>query len=138
MYSNLGEKIKVISIVFMTLEILACLIAGLSLIGSDFSFMRTIGLVILFVGPIVCWLISVFLCGFGQLIQNSDIIATQMRRQKTTAPVMNAQEKPRYLANSKPMQTSAVIPPKQTPPPSGSFIPVAPKPNNTQNDPYNQ
>lgn len=79
-FDNIGGKIKGLAkFIFAILTIIALigglffLIKGKEVVGNDV--IEIIGLLIIMVGPILAWINSWLLYGFGQLIENSDIIA---------------------------------------------------------------
>ena len=75
MYDNIGGKIKVLSIVIFIFESLVAVAAGCSILAESFAneyISHISGLFILILGPIVAWISSWLLYGFGQLIENSD------------------------------------------------------------------
>lgn len=79
MFGNIGEKIKSISVVFFGLEVIISIIAALLLffagvgIGEeDYTFLA---IVCGIAGPIVAYISSCFLYGFGELIEKVQIIA---------------------------------------------------------------
>lgn len=74
MYNNIGGKIKVLAkIAFIAMAAITA-IAGLGVIASDDDLIG-VGVLMMFAGPVVAWVSSWLLYGFGQLIENSDIIA---------------------------------------------------------------
>lgn len=76
MYDNVGGKIKGIAQLVTWLGIIASVIGFMILVGNE----DTIGLAfaVLIVGCIGAWLSSLVLYGFGQLIENSDIIVSKI------------------------------------------------------------
>lgn len=72
MFDNIGGKIKFLAKVTCILEALAGVIYGFIILVGDTNFL---GLLIMFFSPLVAWVASWLLYGFGQLIENSDIIA---------------------------------------------------------------
>lgn len=77
-YNNIGGKIKGLAKFLFGIQVITIVIGGLILVaqGND-SFVT--GLLIILFGPIIAWISSWFLYGFGQLIENSDIIANEHR-----------------------------------------------------------
>ena len=78
-YDNIGSKIKGWAIWIFLGEALAAVIAGIALIAEDAD-MALVGFLLIFLGPIVAWVSSWLLYGYGQLIENSDIIAEEFKR----------------------------------------------------------
>ncbi len=76
MFNNIGGKIKTVAMTLCIIESVVSAICGLVLIVTD---KRTIlpGILLILIGPIIAWLGSFLLYGFGQLIENSDILVRQ-------------------------------------------------------------
>ena len=77
MFNNIGRKIKIYAEVVSWIGIIICIIFGVILIISGVN--ESIGLIfsgllIALVGSLFCWISSFFLYGFGQLVENSDIL----------------------------------------------------------------
>lgn len=73
MFDNIGRKIKNLAVITCVLEIIASIIIGIILIesGDDDAI---IGITTILAGPFAAWISSFFVYGFGQLIENSDIL----------------------------------------------------------------
>jgi len=67
MYNNIGGKIKGLAKATFVVEAIAAVITGIVFIDSDDD-MIPIGLLLIVVGPIVAWVSSWLLYGFGELI----------------------------------------------------------------------
>ena len=67
MFRNIGGKIKALAKVLCWIGIAACVITGFILCGNRHT--ETSGVIVLFVGPILAWLSSFVLCGFGELVE---------------------------------------------------------------------
>ena len=78
-YENIGDKIKGLAQTTFFVEAIAAVITGIALIVTDEDLI-IYGLLVMVVGPIVAWVSSWLLFGFGQLIENSDIIAAEYNR----------------------------------------------------------
>lgn len=81
MYDDIGEKIKKFAITTFLIEAIGAIITGIVLIfigaiDGDTPILIA-GLITIFFGPIVAWISSWILYGFGQLIDNSDILVYQ-------------------------------------------------------------
>ena len=74
MYDNIGGKIKGLAKVSFILAAIAEVITGIALMATS-EYLVGYGLLVMVVGPIVAWISSWLLYGFGQLIENSDIVA---------------------------------------------------------------
>lgn len=78
-YDNIGNKIKSLAQTAFIIEAIAAAISGLVVMIEDED-MILIGLLIMVIGPFIAWISSWLLYGFGQLIENSDIIAEEHKR----------------------------------------------------------
>ena len=72
-YDNIGGKIKGLAKAAFIVEAIAAVISGLVMFAEDDD-MFLIALLVAIVGPIVAWVGSWLLYGFGQLIENSDTL----------------------------------------------------------------
>jgi len=70
MYDNIGGKIKVLAKVTFIVEAIAAVITGIALMASDED-MIPVGLLVMVVGPIVAWVSSWLLYGFGELVDKA-------------------------------------------------------------------
>ena len=86
MYDNIGEKIKGLAKVMFIVEAIAAVIGGIVLLGDEFL---AIGLLTLFLGPVVAWISSWLLYGFGELIDNVCRIAANTRTLKNESTSFN-------------------------------------------------
>lgn len=89
MYDNIGGKIKGLAKWTFAVEAIAAVICGFMLIVEDFD-MILLGLLVIAVGPLVAWAFSWLLYGFGELIDNTDIIARNTRGTEIKNPVTPA------------------------------------------------
>ena len=80
-YSNIGDKIKNLAQVLFVLGAIVDISLGIILMGTDEDLI-IFGLLLILLGPVVTWVSSWLLYGFGQLIENSDIIADTYNRKK--------------------------------------------------------
>ena len=78
-YENIGNKIKGLAQMAFVVEAIAAVITGIALMATDEDLILY-GLLVLIAGPIIAWVSSWLLYGFGQLIENSDIIAEEYNR----------------------------------------------------------
>ena len=76
MFNNIGGKIKVVAMTLCIIGIVFSVIAGFALIIADESTMLS-GILLIIVGPIASWIGSFMTYGFGQLVENSDILVRQ-------------------------------------------------------------
>lgn len=76
MYSNIGKKIQTLAKVVAWIGIVLCvLVGGLTLYGglnTNNVDMTAKGIICFFIGPIVCWLSSLTMVGFGKLIETNE------------------------------------------------------------------
>lgn len=79
LYSNIGNKIKTCAKIFALLSAAICISLGIICI---FESRISIGLLILILGPILSWVSSFILYGFGQLIENSDKLVELTQKQE--------------------------------------------------------
>ena len=70
MYDNIGGKIKGLAKATFIVEAIAAVITGIALMASDDD-MIPIGLLVMVVGPIVAWVSSWLLYGFGELVDKT-------------------------------------------------------------------
>ncbi len=78
-YDNIGGKIKSWAKWIFAVEAIAAVVGGFIIVDQDED-MILLGLLVVVFGPIVAWVSSWLLYGFGQLIENSDIIAEEYNR----------------------------------------------------------
>jgi len=71
MFDNIGNKIKGLAKVLFIVLVIADIIVGIVLMSLDDGLIA-IGLPIMLGGPVIAWISSWILYGFGQLIENSD------------------------------------------------------------------
>lgn len=81
MYSNIGGKIKVLAVVLAAIGTAVSVFIGIDLMSANTGYhdafsssMGGIGAVVLFGGPLLSWVSSFVLYGFGQLVENSDFL----------------------------------------------------------------
>lgn len=88
MYDNIGEKIKSLAKASFIVEAIVAAIVGIALLASDEDLIFT-GLLVLLVGPIIAWVSSWLLYGFGELINNVCKIAANTRTLKNELTSFN-------------------------------------------------
>ena len=92
MFNNIGGKIQKLSQIITTIGIvyfvlklvveLVVLMPTLEYASYDIVAVSIIGMVLsCVVGCLVLWAVSVLICGFGKLVENSDIIADNSEEQ---------------------------------------------------------
>jgi hypothetical protein len=83
MFSNIGNKIKTLAQTLCWVGIILSVIVGIALVITD-EITDLIGFLVLICGPIISWLSSFMTYGFGQLIENSDILVEQGYNRENT------------------------------------------------------
>ena len=78
MYDNIGRKIKVLAKASFIVAAIAEVITGIALMAADEDLILY-GLLVLVVGPIVAWVSSWLLYGFGELIDKASDIERNTR-----------------------------------------------------------
>lgn len=79
MFDNVGGKIKTVAKVVIWVGISASVISGFILMLQEDT--GIIGLFIMMIGSLISWISSLMTYGFGQLVENSDILVAQSRRE---------------------------------------------------------
>lgn len=83
MFDNIGGKIKVVAKVECWIGIISSFIAGISLMSEDEELFGLIGFFVIVIGSLASWLGSFLIYGFGQLVENSDILAGRTSNEDT-------------------------------------------------------
>lgn len=76
MFENVGEKIKGLANVICVIGII------ISLIGCYYFFVNLeyfMGFICMIIGPIISWVISLFIYGFGELIDRATEISKDIK-----------------------------------------------------------
>lgn len=78
-FDDIGMKIQRLSIIFFVLYVLASIIGAIAIFiymldEEDFLIGLVCGVPILFLGPMLSWLLTAPLYGFGKLIENTGIL----------------------------------------------------------------
>ena len=81
MFTNIGHKIKILAQILCWGGIIISVGIGISL----FDVSELTGCIVLLAGPCISWPSSFFMYGFGQLVENSDIIADHLIAKKAKA-----------------------------------------------------
>ncbi len=82
MFNNIGKKIKALAKAMFWVGIAASFLIGVVLIERD-SDMAKYGFLIMIAGSLVSWIGCFVLYGFGQLVDNSDILVAQIKGDQT-------------------------------------------------------
>lgn len=83
MYSNIGKKIKVLAKVLAWIGIAASVISGLGMMIASSragDAMAFIGFLTMILGSLLSWVSSFVLYGFGELVENSAVIAGKKKK----------------------------------------------------------
>ena len=88
MFNNIGSKIKTIAVIFFTIEMLGIIISALVACGEDFF----AGAIIFVVGFMAAYLSVILIYAFGELVENSSIIAANTYGMSSSSnhPFLNA------------------------------------------------
>ncbi len=78
MYKNIGGKIKILAVVLCIIEAIAAICIAVPLLDRKYTF--DAGMLILLAGPVIAWLSSCFIYGFGELIEKTSVIAMNTSR----------------------------------------------------------
>lgn len=82
MFKGIGGKIKMLAEVICWTGIIASIGIGLIfLLISTKIEMRILGFIIAIIGSFISWINSFLLYGFGQLVENSDVLVGQGREE---------------------------------------------------------
>lgn len=80
MYDNIGSKIKTLAkVIFIIIASLSLIAGVLILFIVDNGFI--IGILTVGIGVLLSWVGTFFLYGFGQLIENTDILVRESKKQ---------------------------------------------------------
>ena len=79
MYRHVGRKIMVVAKIFAWIGIIACILGGLGMMAMN-SDLAIPGIVLAVVGSLLSWVNSFVLCGFGQLIDNTDELLSELEQ----------------------------------------------------------
>lgn len=88
MFNNVGGKIKALAKITAWIGIVICVIYGFVMLVSVED-MALIGLLIMTAGSLASWISALVLYGFGELVENSSIIAN---KKNTDIPKISARD----------------------------------------------
>lgn len=74
MFDNIGKKIKSLASILCWVGIIAYVIAAIIMIAigvDEYDGLTAFGVILLFVGPLMSWISSFFMYGFGELIDKA-------------------------------------------------------------------
>lgn len=92
MFENIGSKIKTVAKVVCWIGIIASVISGIVLIAQDED-TAFLGFLVIVLGCVGSWVGSFITYGFGQLVENSDILVKQGNQNHPNAPIYNNSNK---------------------------------------------
>ena len=78
LYGNIGGKIKTLAFVWAIIQAVGAFITGILLMADDEDLIP-VGLLIALLGPVVAWVMTWLLYGFGELIEKTCEIARNTR-----------------------------------------------------------
>ena len=93
MYENIGSKIKGLATTIFVIEALASVVVGIVLLATDEALVL-FGLMSLIGGPIVAWVSSFLLYGFGELIDKASEIEKNTRMNQNNGSNKNGNFSP--------------------------------------------
>lgn len=79
MFENIGKKIKSLTKFVCWVGIIASIVAAIGMMCSGDDVLIIIGVILLFVGPIMAWIGSFVMYGFGELVDRTTSIETYLR-----------------------------------------------------------
>jgi hypothetical protein len=84
MFKNVGSKIQDIAYIYAIIGIAASLIGGIiyMIIFHKTLLLMLLGIIIMIVGSIVSWIVSLFIYGFGLIVENSE---NQVKQNESTS-----------------------------------------------------
>ena len=104
MFNNIGRKIKNCAEAITWIGIIICILVGLVYIvlgiENEANEMIVSGILVILVGSLSSWIGSFLLYGFGQLIENSDIIAKSLSSNHDQGQEQNDIEKIKEIMNN--------------------------------------
>ena len=85
LYQNIGEKIKRWAIVIFIVEAIASVIGAIVImVSAEDYWILIVGLLALFLGPLVAWVSSWLVYGFGELLDTCSIVEYYARNSNET------------------------------------------------------
>ncbi len=87
---NIGKEIKRIISFVLSIETVACVITGVAVACIDFEYLWWVGLLILVVGSLLCWLSYLLIYAFGELVDKVCLIEQKLTG--TESPSSNQNE----------------------------------------------
>lgn len=98
MFENIGGKIKGLAVLVCSLGMIASVLYGIVLISDAYYDMEIIsGCLFIFVGPLIAWLSSCGIYGFGELIEKICGIHDMMQA-KFFVKIQNSKEENGFIS----------------------------------------
>lgn len=94
MFNNIGSKIKSLAIVITVLGFITSFFFGIAVL----IYSGILGIIIIIAGCIISWVSSFLLYGFGQLIENSDILVSNITNPPVTSTYIPHNNVPQSIA----------------------------------------
>lgn len=104
MYDNIGSKIKTLAQVVFVIMAIISIISGIVIILSDDGAIL-IGILSAAIGVLLSWVGTFFLYGFGQLIENTDILVREAKKQSNGIQRISADDNSTDIATEKVAQS---------------------------------
>ncbi len=98
MFDNIGSKIKTLAKIIFCIEIIACVITGIVLMATDDELIIW-GILTALVGSFFSWISLFLLYGFGQLVENSDILCGNNFSETAIAKIKLANKTQKIASN---------------------------------------
>ncbi len=107
LYGNIGKKLKGLAMGVFIVEAIGSFITAIALMAEDEDLIP-IGFLFLFFGPVIAWVSSWLLYGFGELVDKvCDINRNTGGEVPTNAPTYNNAYNNTYAPNYQPMPNAA-------------------------------
>ncbi len=86
MFDNIGSKIKKLATILAVCGIVASIIDGVLILKLGNGTVGSIitGIALIIAGPLISWVSSFFVYGFGQLIENTEVIAENSEKKSVS------------------------------------------------------
>lgn len=104
MFDNIGGKIKKLASFIAWLGIIISIIIGIAFMATDEE-LFLVGLIIAIIGGVSSWVGSFLLYGFGELVENSSIIAQKRNENFHESKVSNTTKYEEVVKPTTPDQT---------------------------------
>lgn len=89
MYKEIGKKIKKLAIVIFVLEAIVFFIGGIFLMAIN-NDLFLVGILMMIIGPLLAWVSSFILYGFGELIDKTSEIANNTSKARANVVLENS------------------------------------------------